>query len=139
MVSFVNLIILGDYFYSHQYQQELQIVYYQKETGAILFEKNILDASLGVSFFQGKKYLQNQQIQDEMFKLKPFIPHFKECLRLYSLIRFDKLAFKMILQTCLQNDLEMEPEQYFMKTYPNFGLKEDYIQKLFLDVKEESK
>lgn len=135
MISFVNAIFIIDYFYQNQFIGNLSLVYYQKESAMILFEKKVI--SLAKPIQSVKDYFFSQQKVISIDLLKLAFPHILECLHLFSLLQFEPVALHMLLKQCLENEQDMEPEIYFMHEYANFGLSFDYVKALFQKIKKE--
>lgn len=136
MISFVNAIFIIDYFYQNQFIGNLSLVYYQKESARILFEKKVISLAKPIQMCE-RLFFLSQQKSNLYSLLKLAFPHIPRCLNLFSLLQFEPVALQMLLKQCLENEQDMEPEIYFMHEYANFGLSFDYVKALFQKIKKE--
>ncbi len=69
MISFVNAIFIIDYFYQNQFIGNLSLVYYQKESAMILFEKKVISLAKPIQSVKDYFFSQQKVISIDLLKL----------------------------------------------------------------------
>ena len=72
MISFVNAIFIIDYFYQNQFIGNLSLVYYQKESAMILFEKKVISLAKPIQSVKDYFFSQQKVISIDLLKHRHF-------------------------------------------------------------------
>lgn len=128
--DFVNLIYIVDYLTYSGYKCDIFLNYYHTKT-----LQDIIKKDFNISFRENTKnvikYLR-QEINKIDSKLQLSIPNFNQSIMLFTGLFINKNVINMIINECIEKFDDLSDSiEYFKENYPEYGLEDEYIKKLF--------
>lgn len=128
--DFVNLIYIVDYLTKSGYKGDIFLNYYHTKT-----LQDIIKKDFNISFRENTKnvikYLR-QEINKIDSKLQLSIPNFNQSIMLFTGLFINKNVINMIINECIEKFDDLSDSiEYFKENYPEYGLEDEYIKKLF--------